>query len=137
MITLVFFLCVLKAWRAQSALCSAFLFYLTSGVLVFFGKDWSNAAREGKSSHKVSVVSRCWGEGPNKGRGAEWGLTRQSHLLVGLQSRDSCTALWVCWWHCIVDLEMVTMVNVIALKASANVVPWEGGYCGDILFTIY
>lgn len=42
MTTLVFSLCVFKArecgWRARPALCSAFLFYLTSGMLVVFGK---------------------------------------------------------------------------------------------------
>lgn len=42
MTTLVFSLCVFKArecsWRARPALCSAFLFYLTSGVRVVFGK---------------------------------------------------------------------------------------------------
>lgn len=42
MITPVFSLCVFKArecnWRARTALCSDFLFYLTSGVPVVFGK---------------------------------------------------------------------------------------------------
>lgn len=131
MITTVFSLCVFKArerdWRARTALCSNFLFYLTSGVPVVFGKGWSDAAKESECPHKVRVVARCWG-----GR-TEWGLTRRGLLLEGwkvleLQSGDSCIAQWVCYWPWFVGLEMVTTVNVTALKAPAKALPWEGGY---------
>lgn len=137
MITPVLSFCVFKArecdWRAPPALCFAFLFYLTSGVLVVFGKGWSYAAKKSESLHKVRVVARC------RGGHTEWGLTRQSLLLEGwkvleLQSRDSCIALWVCYWPWFVGLEMVT--NVTALKAPANVLTalgrriWRTGSAG-------
>lgn len=131
MITPVFSLCDFKArecnWRALSAHCSAFLFYLTSGVQVVFGKGWSDAAKKSESPHKVRVVARCWG-----GR-TQWGLTRRSLLLEGwkvleLQSGKSCIALWGCYWPWFIGLEMVTTVNVTALKAPAKALPWEGGY---------